>query len=144
MKSQDFNEIKEITDFNQFSKESLLPFGVCNEQISSDNLQQISKQISMFWSISCGRSIKLHICSFSGKSIPNLKSTRSCPSVFKANFVHCSQINFFPVETVYKMCRNSVETVSTKTNTNSLWKLTQPFSSHSVIPFEFAQCNYLW
>ena len=28
MKSTDFNEIKEITDFNQFSKESLLPFGV--------------------------------------------------------------------------------------------------------------------
>ena len=46
----DFKEITEITDFKQFSKESLLPFGVCNEQISSDNLQQISKQISMFWS----------------------------------------------------------------------------------------------
>ena len=26
IKSPDFNEIKEITDFNQFSKESLLPF----------------------------------------------------------------------------------------------------------------------
>ena len=55
--------------------------------------------------------------------------------MFKATLVHCSQINFFPVETVYKMCRNSVETVSTKTISNSLWKLTQPFSSHSVIPF---------
>ena len=28
IKSPDFNEIKEITDFSQFSKESLLPFGV--------------------------------------------------------------------------------------------------------------------
>ena len=28
MKSQDFNEIKEITDFKQFSKESLIPFVV--------------------------------------------------------------------------------------------------------------------
>ena len=27
IKSPDFNEIKEITDFKQFSKESLLPFG---------------------------------------------------------------------------------------------------------------------
>ena len=26
IKSPDFNEIKEISDFNQFSKESLLPF----------------------------------------------------------------------------------------------------------------------
>ena len=68
-------------------------------------------------------------------SLGSYASEYSVPSVFKANFVHCSQINFFPVETVYKMCRNSVETVSTKTNTNSLWKLTQPFSSHSVIPF---------
>ena len=48
---------------------------------------------------------------------------------------HLEHLNqFFPVETVYKLCRNSVETVSTKTNTNSLWKLTQPFSSHNVIP----------
>ena len=28
IKLPDFNEIKEITDFNQISKESLLPFGV--------------------------------------------------------------------------------------------------------------------
>ena len=34
---------------------------------------------------------------------------------------------------MYKLCRNPEETVSTKTNTNSLWKLTQPFSSQSVI-----------
>ena len=38
-----FQEIKEITDFTQFSKESLLPFGcillkMTNEQISSDFL----------------------------------------------------------------------------------------------------------
>ena len=44
-------------------------------------------------------------------SLGSYASEYSVPSVFKANFVHCSQINFFPVETVYKMCRNSVETI---------------------------------
>ena len=42
----------------------------------------------------------LHIYPVSWESILNLKSTRSCPSVFKANFVHCSQIKNLPVETI--------------------------------------------
>ena len=41
IKSPDFNEIKEITDFNQILKESLLPFSA------------LTLKFSMFWSISC-------------------------------------------------------------------------------------------
>ena len=40
IKSPDFNEIKEITDFKQFSKESLLPFSASLWKMNKMNIFQ--------------------------------------------------------------------------------------------------------
>ena len=75
----EINEIKEISDFTQFSKESLLPFGVL-----AWNFIYISKMNRFnrfYWKISIIFNVLVYqlclVTWYSGKSIPNLKSTRS-------------------------------------------------------------------
>ena len=66
----DFRKLPKWTDFsdsNEFSKESLIPFAVSSQKIVYFHINWTDfSGKALFWSISWGKSIKLHICSFSG------------------------------------------------------------------------------